>query len=205
MEKTKKSVLTKERIILSAKECFLRNGFKETKVDDLAKLSNVDKRTIYRYFPSKESLLLHIVNELFESFSSFIVSLDFDINISGLKKISHVLEEQYKYAINNPEAILLMGMIDVNIEMNDDRKKELYTLSQSGKKMDENLAELIEFGKKDGSVKNSNSSMELAVTINNSLLALATRTVIYTRSNISWKYIKLQAKLLLAALEVECD
>ena len=202
MEKTKKSILTRERIISSTKQCFIEKGYKDTTVEIVAEITGVDRRTIYRYFPSKEALLLKLAIELFEDFSQHIISLDFDEEKSGLERIRYTFEEQYKYAKERPEVILLMGMIDANVEMKEERVKDFMLLSQSGKNMDNNLAKLIEVGIRDGSIKNTESPIDLAVTINNSLLALATRTVIYNRNNIDWKFMILQAKLLLSALEV---
>ena len=202
MEKTKKSILTRERIISSTKQCFIEKGYKDTTVEIVAEITGVDRRTIYRYFPSKEALLLKLAIELFEDFSQHIISLDFDEEKSGLERIRYTFEEQYKYAKERPEVILLMGMIDANVEMKEERVKDFMLLSQSGKNMDNNLAKLIEVGIRDGSIKNTESPIDLAVTINNSLLALATRTVIYNRNNINWKFMILQAKLLLSALEV---
>lgn len=50
----------RERIIESAVECFARNGFDRTKMDDIANLSDVSKGTLYLYFKSKEDLFYGI-------------------------------------------------------------------------------------------------------------------------------------------------
>ena len=50
----------RERIIESAVECFAKNGFDRTKMDDIANLSNLGKGTLYLYFKSKEDLFYGI-------------------------------------------------------------------------------------------------------------------------------------------------
>lgn len=205
MEKTKKSIKTRERIVESTKQCFIEKGYKDTTVEIVAEMINVDRRTIYRYFPSKEALLLKIAIDLFEEFSGFITSITFPEDMSGINRIKTLLEEQYMYAKEHSEVILLMGMIDSNVEMNEDRMNDFSLLSQSGKRMDENLSKMIEIGIQDGSIVTEDSPLDLAITINNSLLSLATRTVIYNKDNINWKFMILQAKLLLSALEGKHD
>ena len=40
----------------AAHEAFLENGYHKTDMRDIAKIAGIDKRTIYRYFDSKEAL-----------------------------------------------------------------------------------------------------------------------------------------------------
>ncbi|MGD9533745.1 MAG: TetR/AcrR family transcriptional regulator [Candidatus Nitrosocosmicus sp.] len=44
------------KIIQSAIECFSKNGFDKTKMDDVALSADVSKGTLYNYFDNKESL-----------------------------------------------------------------------------------------------------------------------------------------------------
>jgi TetR/AcrR family transcriptional repressor of uid operon len=44
------------KIIHSAIECFSKNGFDKTKMDDVALFADVSKGTLYNYFENKESL-----------------------------------------------------------------------------------------------------------------------------------------------------
>jgi TetR/AcrR family transcriptional repressor of uid operon len=56
----------RERIIESAIECFARTGFDKTKMDDIAKLSDLSKGTLYLYFKSKEDLFYGICQNSLE-------------------------------------------------------------------------------------------------------------------------------------------
>ena len=50
----------KEEIIDAAEKLFLKDGFKETSMDEIAKKSEFSKRTVYKYFGSKEELYASI-------------------------------------------------------------------------------------------------------------------------------------------------
>lgn len=47
----------KEEIIRQAYEVFYREGFQATAIDKLLEDSGISKRTLYKYFPSKEALI----------------------------------------------------------------------------------------------------------------------------------------------------
>ena len=55
-EKEKK----KKEIIDAAEQIFLKEGFKDTSMDEIAKRSEFSKRTVYKYFGSKEELFAEI-------------------------------------------------------------------------------------------------------------------------------------------------
>lgn len=58
----------KNRIISSGKELFEKQGFRNTSMRQVAKLSNVSTANIYNYFKSKEELFQYIVKEALENY-----------------------------------------------------------------------------------------------------------------------------------------
>ena len=50
----------KEKILVVADKLFRENGLYKTSMDELAALLQISKKTIYKYFPSKENLVLEI-------------------------------------------------------------------------------------------------------------------------------------------------
>lgn len=211
MSKSKKSQLTRLRILDTAREYFIRKGYKEAHVNEIASLAFIDRRTVYRYFPTKESLLINIVNMLFDEFIDVIDTHVFLENISGYKKIEELLMEYFLYIKEKPDLPILLGMIDINVTLSEDVSIEAEKLSSYGHYLDKLLEELIVLGQEDGSISNNSNSNDLAVTINNSLLALTTRSAIYStvlRNNpkaFSWKLIVMQGELLLKSLKCAND
>ncbi len=211
MSKGKKSENTRNRILNVAKEYFLERGYKDAHIAEIASLSYLDRRTIYRYFPSKESLLIQIVNELFEEFIQVAVQHDFEESKTGLEMISVLLDKYYRYIKAKPDLAILLGMIDVNISPSEEILDDFMRLSSYGHKLDHYLEQLIIQGQEDGSIMNRKDAKTLSITINNSLLSLVTRTAIYSpllRSNpkaFSWKLVINQGEMLLTALRGKCD
>jgi AcrR family transcriptional regulator len=51
----------KARILRAATELFIRQGYKKTSVDEIARRAEVAKGTVYLYFDTKASLLMHAI------------------------------------------------------------------------------------------------------------------------------------------------
>ncbi|MCB9728681.1 MAG: TetR family transcriptional regulator [Deltaproteobacteria bacterium] len=52
-----KKALTRDALVAAAWALFSRQGFEATTVDDIAQRADVSRRTFFRYFPSKESVV----------------------------------------------------------------------------------------------------------------------------------------------------
>ncbi|HHY75899.1 MAG TPA: TetR/AcrR family transcriptional regulator [Firmicutes bacterium] len=61
---------TKKRIIEVVRRHFSEKGFDAARVDEIAKDAGVNKALIYYYFESKEAILDHLIQELFDDVSA---------------------------------------------------------------------------------------------------------------------------------------
>lgn len=81
----------KEKIVLLAREKFMKEGFYKTSMDELAKDLSMSKKTIYKYYDSKEKLIEAVFEELMST-----VSKKMDAIIKGndntVTKIRAILE-----------------------------------------------------------------------------------------------------------------
>jgi len=57
---------TRQRILSAAFELFKSAGYHQTTIDDIAQKSEVSRRTLFNYFPSKEALLLPWAQEILD-------------------------------------------------------------------------------------------------------------------------------------------
>ena len=73
------------RIIEFAENKFMAEGFYKTSMDSLASELRISKKTIYKYFPSKESLVESIVNRIMAEISSKMESI-INSDLSSLGK-----------------------------------------------------------------------------------------------------------------------
>ena len=55
--------MKKEQIINAARELFKNYGFKKVSMDEIARKAGVTKKTVYKYFASKQDLLKFFINE----------------------------------------------------------------------------------------------------------------------------------------------
>jgi len=55
----RKKAETKLAISTVAESLFIKNGYQHTTLSDIADAANVSQRTIFSYFPSKESIIFH--------------------------------------------------------------------------------------------------------------------------------------------------
>jgi AcrR family transcriptional regulator len=89
----------KRNIILrSAEECFGKQGFKETTIDDIAKHSKTSKGSIYLYFKSKEEIFLQL-NE--EATANYLDTAPFEKMKSATEKLEHVFGMNGAWDIND--------------------------------------------------------------------------------------------------------
>ena len=78
MEQSKKSAITKSKILSAAEAEFARLGFEGARVDSIANEAGVNKQMIYSHFGSKEALYSTILSVVYSlpvmdarSFASF--------------------------------------------------------------------------------------------------------------------------------------
>ena len=105
----KKEEKTRKRIVDEALLLFKHNGYESTTMEAIAEAAEVSRATLYRYFPSKDLVLLDHLMFFFEglpeSFSSFAV--DHPADEALVKAIFAVLKSQDE----NAEKILLVRSI----------------------------------------------------------------------------------------------
>lgn len=54
---------TRRQIVEAALQCFTERGFHATAVDDIAKLADISRATLYQYFESKEAIFIELMDE----------------------------------------------------------------------------------------------------------------------------------------------
>ena len=68
---------TRRRILTIAKKSFLENGYRDTYISKIADAAKIDRRTIYRYFDTKDQLLLEITQESYKILQAYLSDTDF--------------------------------------------------------------------------------------------------------------------------------
>ena len=97
----------RQEIIDVAEKLFFMEGFKETSMDEIAKKAEFSKRTVYKYFDSKEDLYSAIALRGVELFQKVILesSSDQETGFDKLASIANSLVELKRVNINYAKVI----------------------------------------------------------------------------------------------------
>ncbi len=68
----------KDQIAEAATTVFTQKGFDKARMDDIASEANLSKGALYLYFKSKDAIITHLLDRLFEREFSDLLSLEDD-------------------------------------------------------------------------------------------------------------------------------
>ena len=84
----------RDRLIDTAAQLFLYNGFERTSIDMLMKTSGVSKSNFYYYFESKEALGLQTIEKVASEFKETVLSKTIlNLNLNPLERLDGFYEE----------------------------------------------------------------------------------------------------------------
>lgn len=86
MENGNLSSNMKEQIYRAAEKVFIQYGFDAARTDEIARVAEVAKGTIYYYFPSKHELFISLVEKRVEQFASYLKQ-----NLSDISTVEEFL------------------------------------------------------------------------------------------------------------------
>lgn len=104
----KNAELTKQRIMLAAKQEFSSYGFDGARVDEIAKRAQVNKQLIYYYFKNKDNLFVEILKESFSNLRKTEQLLDL-VNCNAFESILKLVRANWLYYSKNPELIYFLA------------------------------------------------------------------------------------------------
>lgn len=147
----------KEKILLHARERILKEGFFKITMDEIATGLRISKKTIYKYYRSKDELINDVINE-HKRFVETTIFTIFNSELSSVEKLFQMVRFFSQLALRVGENLL-----------NDMRlhKPELW------KEIDEfrkniilaNISRLIEQGKKEGMIVEQPTEILVAIYI----------------------------------------
>ena len=85
----------KEKILQYSKEVFYREGFYKITMDEIARDLKISKKTIYKYFPSKEAIVKELIEET-------------------LQRVNIAHDEILQRDINSLEKLVAVGRFIIN-------------------------------------------------------------------------------------------
>lgn len=97
-------------ILDAANEIFLKEGFKDTKIRDIAKLIQYNPATIYFYYKNKEEVFLALQERTFNEFHQAIFNATSNIE-DPKERLNKMGREYINFALRNPSLYDLMFIL----------------------------------------------------------------------------------------------
>ena len=113
MEQSKKTAITKEKILKAAEEEFSANGLSAARVDTIAQKAGVNKQLIYAHFSSKEKLYSVILEKVYARLSEYEQNLVYT-EFKGADTVEKIIIDYFDFLLNNPSFVRLMLWENLN-------------------------------------------------------------------------------------------
>lgn len=168
---------TLEKIVDASKKLFSEQGFAATRMKEIAALAKINRRTLYRYFPTKEELIFHIYIEAMEQLHNYLNSVA--KNVGGENGF-----EQFHHYLTMIDIEVMRPFLHFTAQF-DSRMIDSLSEEKVGEKLrsiDEPknyiLYDIICEGILDGSIRGDLSPQEIFRYLSHSFLAMYQRIVI---------------------------
>ena len=132
----------RQKILDFCKSYFTENGFYKTTMDDIAVRLRMSKKTIYKYFPTKDDLVKETIKGFLEFHKENVSGL-----VNGDLKAIVKLHKIFRYIGNMISKIHEKFIVDIQTQM-PDLWKEIDSFRT--KMMTINIGKIIDQGKKEG-------------------------------------------------------
>ena len=172
---------TKKLITEKAKETFINNGLLKTVMEDIAKNANISRRTIYRYFSSKEDLAFEVTIGLLKDWNTNQKNIYSNLKGNGIKRLESFLNQLIDYAEKRLDVMKYISEFDFYFQDGSPNAASSDTISRYNEIIFEPealLEEIIILGKKDKSIKEDLDIKLTVATITNVLWSFGQRIAI---------------------------
>lgn len=164
-----------EHVLNTAEEEFINTGFQNSKMSQIANKAGVSRRTLYRYFPSKDLLAFEIEFRIFSKILDELKMYSDSVSGTGYEKTEKLLNHFYNLTLKYQDYIKFTAEFDhyyIGEYPHPDYSNRIrnYLI-----KIQSLIAQLTEEGIEDGSIRND---IDLNITykmITNAGMSLAQR------------------------------
>ena len=170
-----KKIRTKNAILEAAQEAFLAGGYHNTDMRDIAKIVGIDRRTIYRYFSSKEALAFAIWQKVI----AYIIDFGADSKgETGYEKLKNMLYSYMDEVRKNQNIVKFLGEFDHVFSGEYPHVEEADEFVNYILNSENGIQKCLTEGILDKSIRSDLDVKLAASTISNILLAMSQRVVI---------------------------
>ncbi len=113
MEQSKKTAITKKKILKAAEEEFSLYGLNAARVDAIAKKSGINKQLIYAHFVNKENLYSVILEKVYARLGEYEQNLVYS-EFKGAETVKKIVLDYFNFLLENPSFVRLMLWENLN-------------------------------------------------------------------------------------------
>ncbi|EMJ98815.1 transcriptional regulator, TetR family [Leptospira sp. B5-022] len=175
---------TRELVLEAAESLFLTKGLLEVSMEEIAALANCTRRNLYRYFETKESLVIAVLRKLLAPWNEFqqeTFRLLRGSGLTGRQELSYFLETLARHLEIHKDLVRFAAEFDFvfrerpNFQLDLSSEKSMYAEFQVTEGL---ISQILEKGEKDGSLKLPAPPSILVPTITTVLWALGQRVAL---------------------------
>ena len=156
MEQSKKSQITKEKILEAAEKEFSEKGLGASRVDEIALSAGVNKRMVYAHFQSKDGLYKSVLKTVYARIADFENKL-LDVEFDSADSIKKVIFMYFDFLMKNESFVRLLLWENLEYARN---------LDIDGNVLFEGIERLLEKGKEKGFVRGDVDVKQTAMSCN---------------------------------------
>ncbi len=168
-------------ILQNAQRLFFEKGLFNTTMEDIAVESNLGRRTLYRYFDTKEDIAYEVVILLLKDWNYSSLKIFENLKGDGLQQLSDFLTKLIDVLSLKKPFMKFIGEFDFYFQDNANMQtKEFYSKNYEDVSIswDSMLIKLIEKGVSDGSIKQDIDAKLTEATISNMLWSFGQRVAL---------------------------
>lgn len=142
--------MKEEQILSSARELFLKYGYKKVSMSEIAENANVTKRTLYSYFKDKDKIVRHLVEEEILNMKQIIEEIEKE-DLSFLKKVHKTILKIFEYKKQKQFLVILTQEYE---KMQNPKLNE--NLKRFDQKIQDYIKEKVQYAMENGYIKKCN-------------------------------------------------
>lgn len=161
--KEKEKLLREEDIINAAEKVFVLKGYSGTSMEEIAKEAQFTRKTVYQYFADKDDLFFSVIIRGFQRMLNYFEE-DITNGKNGFEKLHSLGSAYYRFYQDYPETLELMNYVGY-INPKEENSAKLQEFNKVTTAVVRKIAEIIDEGKADGSIRKDLDSMKAAFSI----------------------------------------
>lgn len=164
----------RERIVDAAEELFIQQGIDRVSISDIARAARLTRNTVYEYFPNKQEVAWAIFQKLVDELSASQAQLP-PPDGSGFQRLEQITTRFISALENHPAHTRFLVEFNTLYAREDSAEHIIRVYSQSAPGLAWPIAEIIQQGIDDGSIRAGADPALLAAALLNMINAVSTR------------------------------